>query len=67
MTWGFEEHMAENYPYVLPQHCSWGLVQIQDFEEFEPWSKGAKFFGQSASFMMLCSSHESSKPYIETP
>ena len=43
MTWGFEEHMAENYPSVLPQHCSWSLVQIQDFEEFEPWSKGAKF------------------------
>ena len=41
MTWGFEEHMAENYPYVLPQHCSWGLVQIQDLEDFEQRSEGA--------------------------
>ena len=44
----FEEQMAENCPYAPPHpsngvhwHCSWGLVQIQDLEEFEQRSEGA--------------------------
>ena len=48
MKRGFEEQMAENCPYAPPHssnvvhwHCSWGLVQIQDLEEFEQRSEGA--------------------------
>ena len=53
MKRGFEEQMAENCPYAPPHpsnggywHCSWGLVQIQDLEEFEQRSEGANFLAK---------------------